>query len=256
MADIHRAAADGYTQKAGVYVSGRPDYPADVADWLKTDLGLRAGKTVLDLGAGTGKFTARLTATGADVIAVEPVDAMRAELTRLNPGVDARAGTADAIPLDDASVDAVVCAQSFHWFASQAAVAEIHRVLKPGGMFGLIWNVRDERVDWVARLTDIMTPFEGDVPRYHTGAWRKVLPADGFGPLHEKHYPNGHHGPAEQVIVDRVLSVSFIAALPESDVREVARQVRALIDATPTLAGRAEVMFPYETVAFSCQKQA
>lgn len=256
MADIHPAAADGYTQKAGVYVCGRPDYPADVADWLKTELGLRTGKSVLDLGAGTGKFTARLMASGADVIAVEPVAAMRAELSRLNPGVDARAGTADAIPLAAASVDAVVCAQSFHWFATAAAVAEIFRVLKPGGMFGLIWNVRDETVDWVARLTDIMRPYEADVPRYHTGAWRRVLPSSGFGPLTENQYPNHHHGPAEQVIVDRVLSVSFIAALPESALREVAQRVRDLIAATPALAGRSEVTFPYQTMAFSCQKQA
>jgi len=180
---------------------------------------------------------------------------MLAELQKSNPDVVTKPGSAEAIPLEDGSVDAVVCAQSFHWFASPASVAEVRRVLKPGGVFGLIWNVRDERVRWVAALTKIMAPYEGNVPRYHTQAWRQQFPAQGFGPLRERQFSNAHRGDPEQVIVDRVLSVSFIAALPEQAFKKVANQVRALIAETPELAGKTEVSFPYETAAFSCVRQ-
>ncbi len=115
---IHPVAAEGFTAGAAAYVAGRPEYPPAIEEWLKTDLGLGRGKTALDLGAGTGKFSSRLVATGATVIAVEPVQAMLDELIRQYPEIEARSGTAQAIPLEDASVDAVVCAQSFHWFAT------------------------------------------------------------------------------------------------------------------------------------------
>jgi ubiquinone/menaquinone biosynthesis C-methylase UbiE len=120
---------------------------------LLEDLGLRAGKVVLDLGAGTGKFTRMLLATGASVIAVEPVPQMLEQLAHTAPDSKAIVGAAERIPLADSAVDAVVCAQAFHWFATSAALAEIRRVLKPGGVLGLIWNVRNESVEWVARLT-------------------------------------------------------------------------------------------------------
>jgi len=254
MAEIHQAAAEGYTAKAEAYIRGRPEYPAEVQDWLRDDLALKAGKTVLDLGAGTGKFLPHLSATGALVIAVEPVPAMRAQLIERNPGIEAKPGTAEQIPLPDGAVDAIVCAQAFHWFANSAALAEIHRVLKLGGALGLIWNVRDESVAWVAALTRIMAPYEAGTPRYHTKEWRRLFPAEGFGPLRERHFPYAHTGPAEQVILDRILSVSFIAALPPAGQNGVAAQIQALIAATPELAGNGEVTFPYYTAAFSCTK--
>ena len=254
MTDIHRAAADGFAAGAATYVQGRPDYPVEVEDWLRHDLGLAAGKVAVDLGAGTGKFQPRLRATGAKVIAVEPVPAMLAELTRLNPGAEAKAGSAENIPLADGSVDAVVCAQSFHWFAKREALAEIRRVLKPGGALGLIWNVRDQSVDWVATLTDILRPYEGDVPRYHTMRWRSVFPAEGFGPLIERHFAHGHTGSPERVIIDRTLSTSFIAALSPAERVVVATKVRELIAATPSLAGRSEVTFPYDTATYRCTR--
>jgi len=254
MSSVHAAAAIGFAAKAATYASGRPEYPDAIADWLKTALDLGPGKTVLDLGAGTGKFTRRLVASGAEVIAVEPVADMRAELEAALPGVLSLAGTADAIPLPDASFDAVTSAQAFHWFATPAALAEIGRVLKPGGALGLIWNVRDESVPWVAALTAIMTPYEGDAPRYHTGDWRRLFPAEGFGALQETVFPHGHSGPAETVIVDRVMSVSFIAALPEDEQARVRAAVRAVIAATPDLAEAAQVTFPYATSAFLVRK--
>jgi SAM-dependent methyltransferase len=253
---LHPAAATGFTAGASTYQQGRPDYPAALVGWLSDALGLAPGRSVVDLGAGTGKFTPSLRATGARLFAVEPVAAMRAELIAAHPDVTAFEGSAERIPMLDASVDAIVCAQAFHWFANQNALAEMRRALKIGGALGLIWNVRDERVDWVAALTAILAPYEGDTPRFAGERWRKAFPAEGFSPLAERRFPHAHVGPPERVIVDRVLSTSFIAALPDDERARVAARVRALIAATPALAGRAEVAFPYETRAYSCRRLA
>ena len=252
MTDVHPIATGGYGRSADSYVRGRPDYPPAALDWLRSDLGLGPGQTALELGSGTGKFTRLLVETGADIAAVEPVAAMLDELRRSLPAVTALQGTAQRIHAADASADAVICAQAFHWFASADSLAEIHRVLKPGGMLGLIWNVRDQPVGWVAELTRIMAPYEGDAPRYDHGEWRRVFPAKGFGDLHERTFVHSHIGPAEQVIVDRVASVSFIAALPGETRATVLAEVRALIASTPELAGKKEVRMPYVTRAYWC----
>ncbi|MBP0634523.1 class I SAM-dependent methyltransferase [Cupriavidus sp. AcVe19-6a] len=254
MTDIHHAAAQGFASQADTYARGRPDYPEAIDDWLRTTLGLGPGRTVLDLGAGTGKFTRRLAGTGAAVIAVEPVAQMRAQLAVALPAVQALAGSAESIPLPDASADAVVCAQAFHWFASDRAIAEIRRVLRPRGRLGLVWNVRDESVDWVARLTAIMTPYEGDAPRFYKGDWKRVFPAEGFGHLALHSLPYTHVGPPQQVIVDRMMSVSFIASLPGTEQERVRAALQAVIDGHPALAGRQEVSFPYRTEAYSCER--
>jgi SAM-dependent methyltransferase len=154
------------------------------------------------------------------------------------------------MPLGNASVDAVVCAQSFHWFASRAALDEIHRVLKPGGRLGLVWNLRDARVPWVAKLDAIVNRYEGDAPRYYTGAWRNAFPHEGFGPLVDTHFSLGHTGSPEDVIVHRVRSTSFIASLPEAARAEIDAAVRKLIESQPELSGKHEVTVPYETAAF------
>jgi SAM-dependent methyltransferase len=254
MQPVHRAASQGFTDNADGYARGRPDYPVALDDWLRDAVGLGPGRVAVDLGAGTGKFVPRLAATGADVVAIEPVDAMRAQLARAFPAIDARPGTADAMPLADASVDAVVCAQAFHWFATAPAVSEIARVLKPGGVLALVWNVRDESVPWVERVTGLMTPYEGDTPRYYKGDWRRVFPAPGFGPLDCARFPHVHAGAPEQVIVDRFLSVSFIAPLPADERARFEAALRALIADEPALTGREIVEMPYETVAFHARR--
>lgn len=251
---VHRAAAEGFARGAETYARGRPNFPPEVRVWLRDELHLRPGCTALDLGAGTGKFTVELLATGADVVAVDPVAPMLDQLRASSPSATALLGNAESIPLPDQSCDVVVCAQSFHWFATRAALTEIHRVLKPGGRLGLIWNVRDESVDWVARLTKVIAPYEGDAPRMASGEWRKVFPFPGLGPLRESRFPHGHSGPAERVIVDRIASISFIAALPPDQRERVLNEVRALIAATPALSGAREVTFPYFTAAYSCAR--
>lgn len=254
MRDIHTAAFLGFSSGAESYASGRPEYPAPIRDWLGSDLGIGPGIRVLDLGAGTGKFTAVLLDAGASVAAVEPVPAMLERLRQAYPGCEAKQGTAQAIPFSAETFDAAVCAQSFHWFATEPSLAEVWRVLKPGGRLVLIWNVRDESVTWVAALTRIIDLFAADAPRYRTGLWRTLFPAKGWGPLKEVCFPHAHTGPPEQVIVDRVLSTSFIAALPPASKAEVRARVEGLIQKTPELQGRAQVSFPYKTVAFCCRK--
>lgn len=250
MSDVHVSADTGFGRGAESYSRGRPDYPAAALEWLRSDLGLMPGMTAVELGAGTGKFTRILARTGTKVVAVDPVGEMLSVLRRELRAVPAVRATAQKLPLPDASADAVICAQSFHWFATADALAEIRRVLLPGAPLGLIWNVRDQSVGWVAELTRIMEPFEGDAPRYDHGEWRRVFPAPGFGELRERTFPHAHIGPPDQVIVDRVASVSFIAALDESSRARVLEQVRDLIARTPELAGRAEVTFPYVTRAY------
>lgn len=255
-AGIHRSAAVGFAANPHGYARGRPDYPDEIASWLTGEVGLRAGMTAVDLGAGTGKFTRRLLATGATVIAVEPVAGMRRRLCEDLPGVDAREGTAEALPLEASSADAIVCAQAFHWFATPAAMAELRRVLRPGGNLALVWNIRDDGVAWVAELEALMRRHEGDTPRFPSGQWRAVFPADGFGPLVERRYRHVHRGPPARVVVDRVLSVSFIAALPGDGRERVKAELEALIARTPELAGGGEVSFPYVTFAFHCRRLA
>jgi len=135
---------------AAAYAEHRPGYAKTAVRWaLKPAPGV---PRVLDLGAGTGKLTATVSALGADVTAVEPDPAMLAELRRLLPGVHSLPGTAEAIPLPAASVDAVLVGQALHWFDMAVAGPEIFRVLVPGGVLAGLWNVDDDRVDWVAGL--------------------------------------------------------------------------------------------------------
>jgi len=252
MPQVHPAAAQGFAASAEAYVRGRPSYPSALLPWLTGTLDLGAGRTCVDLGAGTGKFTRLLAQTGAEVIAVEPVAEMREQLAAGLPGVRALAGTAQALPLAEASVDAVLCAQAFHWFATAEALAELHRVLRPGGRLGLVWNVRDETVDWVAAMTAIMSPFEGATPRFHTGDWRRAFAGAPFTGLEEACFPYQHVGPAREVIVDRCLSVSFIASLPPAGRAQVEASLLELVASHPDLRGRETVAVPYLTHAYVC----
>jgi len=126
--------AEAFDRAADVYDRVRPEYPDEAVDWLVETLGLGPGKTVVDLAAGTGKLTKALLARArARVVAVEPAASMLARLREVAPGAEGRSGTAETIPLEDATADAITVAQAFHWFANDRALAEIHRVLRPGG---------------------------------------------------------------------------------------------------------------------------
>ncbi|WNJ82462.1 class I SAM-dependent methyltransferase [Pseudomonas canadensis] len=254
MTGVHTSAQQGFSTQAVTYAQGRPDYPRQLTGWLADTLHIDTLSSVIDLGAGTGKFTRLLSTLAPTLIAVEPVAAMGAQLTKLLPDVRLVNGTAESIPLPAASADAVVCAQAFHWFSTEAALAEIHRVLKPGGRLGLVWNVRDESVDWVAAITDIITPYEGDTPRFHTGRWHEAFTGEYFSEPEMTCFPYSHVGSPQEVIMHRFLSVSFIAALPEASKAVVTAQLQALIDTHPSLKGRDTVAFPYQTQAYVCHR--
>jgi ubiquinone/menaquinone biosynthesis C-methylase UbiE len=154
-ATVHHAA-EAFDRASDEYERGRPSYPAEAVAQLVEALRIGPGRTVLDLAAGTGKLTRLLAGTGARIVAVEPAAGMRRRLEDDLPTVVALAGTAEAIPLGNGTVDAVTVAQAFHWFDGEAAIAEIHRVLVPGGRLGLVWNGRDLRDPFQTRLSEIM----------------------------------------------------------------------------------------------------
>jgi SAM-dependent methyltransferase len=210
MSEVHRAAR-AFGGAAEVYERVRPGYPREAVEWF----GLETGQTVVDLAAGTGKMSAPLVATGARVIAVEPSEGMLAVLREAVPQAESIKGTAEAIPLPDGSADAVVVAQAFHWFANDAALAEMHRVLRPGGVLGLIWNRRDLSDPAHAAVERALDPWKGDTPRHRSGAWRETIDASPLFELcGETELPNDHELPPGG-LAERAASVSFMAALPE-----------------------------------------
>jgi SAM-dependent methyltransferase len=242
---IHRAAAAGFAASAHEYERGRPGYPSDAIAWLAAELELGEDRTVVDLAAGTGKLSRELAGTGARVIAVEPVAEMRA---LIGPPAEAVEGTAEAIPVPDASADAVTVAQAFHWFDGDRALAEIHRVLRPGGALALIWNRRRDDDELSAAIEEIIGPHHGDVPHHNTGRWRDAFDRTRlFGPLAERRFENSQELDAEGVAM-RFGSVSFIAALPESERADVLDGLRAL-------AADAPARIRYTTETFICRRR-
>lgn len=252
---IHEVAARGFARAPAAYERGRPGYPEAAVRYLLRMLRIESGTPVLDLAAGTGKLTRDLAAAGADVIAVEPVAEMRTVLAAALPDVRVAAGAAEALPLADQSVEAVTVAQAFHWFRGEEALAEIHRVLRRRGRLGLVWNVKDESEPWVARLGRIIEPLRGGAPRQAAGAWRKAFErTELFGPLHRRHFRLAHEVDREAV-VERVASISFVAALPAAERRRVFAEVRAMLAADLTTRGRERLVIPYRTGVYWCERR-
>jgi ubiquinone/menaquinone biosynthesis C-methylase UbiE len=254
--EIHQAAAVGFQQAADVYERARPSYPADAVTHVVDALAIAPGRRVLDLAAGTGKFTRLLGPSGAEIIAVEPVAGMREQLVSILPDVDVRDGTAEALPVDDASIDAVVCAQAFHWFDQRAALSEIQRALRPGGGLAVVFNIRDENEPWVAELTRL-TGVE-TAPRPHHSTSRAAFAGDveavgGYGPVTVRRFR--YHQPLdEQLLVDRVASQSWIGAMPDDERGALLDEVRTLARTHPDLAGRSSFEMPYETEVSTCHR--
>ena len=236
--EIHPVAESGFSRVADAYDRGRPDYPASAVAWLVATLRVVPGSTVVDLGAGTGKLTRHLVSSGARVIAVEPVPSMRAALEQALPDVIVSKGTAENMPLEDDVADAVTVAQAFHWFDVGRAAVEIARILRPSHGLGLVWNVRDHSDRVQAALEEILSTYRGETPTAYSwggdpGAWREPLEALGlFSLAGEQQFAN------EQVLdseafVDRIASVSFIAASPVARREATLARVRALADSLP-----------------------
>lgn len=238
--------ARSFDHAAALYAAARPEYPSAALRWLLPD---RADR-VLDLGAGTGKLTAQLAARGLDVIAVEPSPQMLDELRRALPEVPAHEAPAEAIPLPDADVDVVLVGQAFHWFDAEPALREIARVLRPGGVLGLVWNSYDDRVDWVARLADVT----------HNAA-RASLRDPQIPYLPELYGPGETHE-VENVqrltragLLDLVRTHSHYLMVDEAEQAELVAGVEALLAEHPDLAGRDDVDLPYSTLCWRATRR-
>lgn len=222
---VHDTAL-GFEQVADVYERARPDYPPAAIDALAARLGAGPGRRILDLGAGTGKLTAPLLATGADVVAVEPLPAMRERLRARIPDehrdhLDVIDASAERLPLEDGSVDGAAAAQAFHWFDAVPALAEVRRVLASGGWFAVVHNRRDLTTGPQAALEDLLRPHRADTPSWVDTTWSTSLDdAEGFAPAELLTFANVQRLDAEG-FVGRVASVSFVAKLPDATRREV-----------------------------------
>jgi SAM-dependent methyltransferase len=239
---IDPVAAAGFSAAADAYDRARPSYPREAVDWLARRSGLGPGALVVDVGAGTGKLTRLLPATGARVVAVEPIDEMRAKLTGRNPEIEAVAGTAEDLPFDDESADVITVAQAFHWFDHDRALPELHRVLKPAGWLALFWNMRDLTDPLQRSVEDLLAPLRSVKVAHETGAWRAPLAASGlFGEPEVETFRYAQRFTADD-LVDRVASTSFVAAMAHDDRARLLDRVRGLA------AGREEPFaFPYVT---------
>lgn len=241
MSDEFRRQAASFDDAADVYERSRPGYPDEAVDWLLERGAGPRPERVLDLGAGTGKLTRSLLARGLEVVAVDPSERMLQQLRDAAPGARTLVGTAERIPLPDDSVDAVLAAQAWHWVDEERAVPEVVRVLKPGGELGLVWNIRDESVPWVARLSEIIGSSEAES--------RVASGIELHGPLR----PVSQLAVAwsrpmtEQSLVDLVLSRSYIITATPERRDAVVAGVRDLVRGE---FGDAPFELPYRTHAF------
>jgi SAM-dependent methyltransferase len=219
---VHPSAATGFARSVEAYERARPEYPPEAIAYLQRELDLREGRTVVDLAAGSGKLTRPLAALGCEVIAVEPVAEMRAAI---GPSARALDGTAEAIPLPDDSADAVTVAQAFHWFDGPKALAEIERVLRPGGALALVWNRRPVESSALHKaISEMIAPYRGDAPSHGSGAWREAFAGR---ELTEQRLQFTQRLDADG-LADRVGSTSFVAALDDATREPLLARVRAL----------------------------
>jgi ubiquinone/menaquinone biosynthesis C-methylase UbiE len=220
---------------AEAYERSRPQYTPEGLAWIAERLPLHR---VLDLGAGTGKLTRQLAALGADVVAVEPGAEMRAVFRRVLPGVELLDGSAEAIPLANESVDAVAVGQAFHWFRLDEALREMHRVLRPGGGYALLWNEWDDEDSRMHALNDVVQALR---PHRDVVEWaRETLEQSTlFRDFEERTFRHAEELPAA-VVVERVSSVSAVAAAEPGERERALAKVRGLV-------GTGTVHFPMIT---------
>ena len=240
MTDPRRERSLSFGSQAAAYERGRPSYPPEAVDWLLAPSDTWAARDVLDLGAGTGKLTTRLVERGLQVVAVDPIAEMLEMLRTALPDTPALLGSAEQIPLLDNAVDAVLVAQAWHWFDPERAVAEIARVLRPGGRLGVLWNTRDERSGWVKDFgrivglehdrdnatVDLPEPFT-DIAT-HQVEWTNYI--------------------TPQALIDYVASRSYCITSPAEVRTRTLDEVRELLVSHPSLANATGLAMPYITV--------
>jgi SAM-dependent methyltransferase len=240
--DTWQAQRTSFGSAATLYEQGRPGYPEQALEWLTGP----ARRRVLDLGAGTGKLTRQLRAAGHEVVAVEPLSEMRAVLAAALPDLVVLDGTAESIPLPDRAVDLVVAGQAYHWFEPALAHPEIARVLRPGGVFGVLWNWRDDTVPWVAALSAMLSGEDSSTP---ASAMESLDTTGHFGPAEGRVFR--HEQPLDRdKLLALVSSRSYVITLPEPERNALLAHVAELTRTHPDLAGRETFSLPYVTRTF------
>ncbi|MCI1020271.1 class I SAM-dependent methyltransferase [Microbacterium sp. C5A9] len=238
--------ATSFGAEAANYEAGRPDYPFDAVAWMLDPMP-EGSRRIVDVGAGTGKLTGVLAhAPGAQVVAVDPDPEMLDALRRSVPGIPTFQGSAERMPLPDASVDAAVLGQAWHWVEPVAASRELGRVVRPGGVLGLIWNIRDERSDWVRRLTDIMhsSPAENMVNGPGSEGPRIAAP---FTRVETRRWEWSRPMTRTQ-LHQMALSRSYLITAPADERAAIVRGMDALFDEIGLVDGTIDL--PYVTHAF------
>jgi len=234
--EVHPLAAR-FADVACAYERGRPEHPPAVVGAIAAELGIGPGETVLDLAAGTGKMTRALLGIGMDVIAVEPQSPLREILAARSGEERVRAGFAEAIPLADATVAAVTVADAFHWFDHTLALAEIHRVLRPGGGLSVVTTVPDwNGASWAQEVGELIADLRPEHPRFEGTRWQdSVLAATGWSTPREICLSTVQPADAERVI-DYLSSLSWVAALPESGRKQTLARLGAIVSGGETPA--------------------
>ncbi|WP_116449627.1 class I SAM-dependent methyltransferase [Blastococcus litoris] len=237
------ARARSFGAVATGYAALRPTYPVDAVAFL-----LEARRErVLDLGAGTGLLTEVVAGLGHDVLAVDPSPEMLAQLTVRLPGVRTAVGTAESLPADSGSVDAVLAGQAAHWFDPPPAAREIRRVLRPSGVLGLVWNTRDARVPWIAALEEVIA----DEARGHEADQGVV---DRFAEELDAEVDVLESGIVQRLtpedVVAGIATRSYVAVMDDARREEFLSGVRQLLAGHPGTAGRSEIDLPYVTRAY------
>jgi SAM-dependent methyltransferase len=224
--------ASSFGGQAAAYAAERPGYPDAAIRWALEPVSARTPLRVLDLAAGTGKLTAGLLRTGAEVVAVEPDQSMLAELHRLLPDVRALAGTAERIPLDDGSVDAIVVGQAIHWFDPELAFPEMARVLAPGGVLAGLWNHEDDRVPWVHGLQEVS---QSGVTFSRWQDRPRLQPSPSFPDLEHQDFRHVQRRTAESM-AGTVGTHSHVLVLADEERAELIDRVRGYLRSTPETA--------------------
>jgi ubiquinone/menaquinone biosynthesis C-methylase UbiE len=245
--------ATAFDDAAQEYERGRPGYPSEAIESLVRELHLDRRSVVVDLAAGTGKLTRDLTRRFEEVIAIEPLVAMREQLTRAAPAAEALEGGAEHMPLTDASADAVFVAQAFHWFDGRRALEEIARVLRPGGGLALLWNTTPwERREgpWFSRLDELLERSRADLSvmrRHRSGKWREAFDGERrFEPLRAATFDNPQRVTPDEFLAN-LASRSYIARLDPAARQQLLGEVSDLLSrpGAPIEAGR--VVVPMKT---------
>jgi ubiquinone/menaquinone biosynthesis C-methylase UbiE len=247
---IDPLAERAFGTRADDYERHRPGWPAEAVERALAGAGAGSESTVVDLAAGTGKLTRELVSRVARTIAVEPSADMRRQLSARVPEAEVVGGSAEAMPLDDASVDAVLVGEAFHWFCTPEAVAEIARVVRPGGGMTMLWNAHDFGSEpWVRAMGELLNsrraPGVTPINRKHTGLWKQAFDGSPFAPLAEPFQMRHEQRTDVDGLVAHISTWSFVGALDDEPRAALARDLAELLRREhPTPA---DVAIPYRT---------